>query len=169
MEHAGTAIAVERLQDDITKLAAELQNLLRILGDQRFGHQVGEFGDEDLFRAVADPCRIVHHQRLWMNTLQKMRCGDVVHVERRVLTQQNHIHFRHVATHRLTQRVVITLDVADFHFFNASRNNAIAHGKAVRRVMIQLMAALLSFKRQSKSGVTRNIDRADMVHLDRNF
>jgi hypothetical protein len=31
------------------------------------------------------------------------------------------------------------------------------------------MAALLRFKRQSKSGVTCNIDRADMVHLDRNF
>src|SRR5690606_9471802 len=60
MEDTGAAIAVERLHDDVAVLAAKGHDLRDILGDQGFRHQVGEFGDEDLFRTVAHPCRIVH-------------------------------------------------------------------------------------------------------------
>jgi hypothetical protein len=67
-----------------------------VLGDQRFRHQVGELGDEDLLRRIAHPGRIVDHQRLRMDALEEMRRRDVVHVEGRILAQQHHVHLRQI-------------------------------------------------------------------------
>ena len=92
MEDAGAAIAVERLEDDVAMLLAEARGFRRVAGDQGRRHQVGELGDEDLFRRVAHPGRVVDHQRLRVDALEHMRGGDVVHVEGRVLAQQHHVH-----------------------------------------------------------------------------
>ena len=59
--------------------------------DQRRRHQLGELGDEELFRRVAHMRRVVDDQRLGVDALEQMRRGDVGHVEGRVLAQQHHV------------------------------------------------------------------------------
>ena len=52
-EHRAAAVAVERLHHDVAVLGAERLDLGEVARDQRRRHQLGKFGDEDLFRRVA--------------------------------------------------------------------------------------------------------------------
>ena len=169
MEDAGAAIAVERLDDDVAELLAEGVDFARVLGDQRFRRQVGKFQHEDLFRAVAHPGRVVDHQRLGMDALQNMRRGDVVHVEGRVLAQQDHVHFRQIGADGFAKREMIALLIADLEFLDARENLAAEHRQPVGRVMEKLVSAPLRFERQGKRRVSGNRDGRDMVHLDGDF
>ncbi len=90
-EHARAAIAVKRLDDDIAELVAEVADCLVVPCDQGWRHQIGIFHDEDFFRCIAHRVRIIDHQRFRVNTLQQMGVGDIAHVERRILTQQDNI------------------------------------------------------------------------------
>ena len=166
MENAGAAIAVKRLNDDVAMLTAEVGDLERILGDQRFRHQIRKFGDENLFRAVAHPCRIVDHQRLRMDALQDVGRRDVVHVERRVLAQQDHVHFRQISAHRLAQLEMPPLLVRELHRFHPRHHLAVAEREPVRRVVEQLMATLLRFQRQCETRVAGDLHGGHMIHLD---
>ncbi len=60
-EHAGAAIAVERLQDDVLVIGPEGADFFPIRGDQGGGHQILEQGHEQLLGRIADVKRIVHH------------------------------------------------------------------------------------------------------------
>ena len=48
-----------------------------------------------------------------MDALEQMRRGDVVHVEGRVLAQQDDVHFGQVGAGGVAERVMVALDVAD--------------------------------------------------------
>jgi hypothetical protein len=86
-EDAGAAIAVKRLEDDVAIFLAKGDDLPAVAGDQGRRGQVGEFGDEQLLRRVADFGRIVDHQGLRVDALEQMGIGDVAHVEGRILTK----------------------------------------------------------------------------------
>ena len=169
MKDAGTTIAIERLDDDVAVLLAEIVDLARIPGDERFGHQIRELGDKDLFGTVAHPGRIVDDQCLGVNPVKDVGGGDIVHVEGRVLTQKNHVHLRQIEPLRLAQCEMIALDIAHFQRFRPGDDLAIDHGKLVRRVVPERMAPSLRFQRERKARVAGNRNGGDMVHLDRDF
>ena len=52
-KHRLAAFAVKRLHDDVAVLGAERFDGVEIAGDQRRRHQIGKFGDENLFRRIA--------------------------------------------------------------------------------------------------------------------
>ena len=101
-----------------------------------------------------------------MDALQDVRGRDVVHVEGRVLAQQDHVHLRKVGPHRLAQREMVALHVANGHGLDARHDLAVAERQPVGRVVEQLVAAPLRFQRQREAGVARNVDGGDVVHLD---
>ena len=90
-EHGSAAVAVQRLDDDVLVLGAEALHVVGVARDQRRRHQVEEIEHEHLLGRVAHVGRIVDHQRLGMDALEQVRGGDVGHVERRVLAQQDHV------------------------------------------------------------------------------
>ena len=83
-----------------------------IAGDQGRRHQVGKFGDENLFRGVADLCGIVDDERPRMDALKHMRRADIGEVERRVLAQQHDVARRQIGRTRLAKGEMIAGDVA---------------------------------------------------------
>ncbi len=150
-------------------LLAEGGHFPRVLGDQRLRHQVGKFGDEDLLRAVAHPDRIVDDQRLRMDALEHMRGGDVVHVEGRVLPEQDHVHLLEVGADRLAEGEMVALLVAHRHLLDAGENLAAEHGQPVGRIVEKRVAAALRLQRQREAGVAGNRHGRDVVHLDGDF
>ena len=90
-EHGGAAIAVERLHHDVLVLVAEGLDRLGVAGDERRRHQIEEVEHEHLLRRVAHGGGVVDHQRLGVDALEKMRGGDVGHVEGRVLAEMHHV------------------------------------------------------------------------------
>ncbi|MNT28641.1 hypothetical protein D3C72_1643430 [compost metagenome] len=167
MEDACAAIAIKRLQNDIAHFIAEAGDFLHVLGDQRLRHQIGEFGDENLFRRVTDPGGVIDDKRSGVNALQEVGGGDVSHVEGRILTQMDDIHGRQIDALRFGEREMVALDVAQFHLLHRGVNLAIAHGKALRRIMEQPVSACLRLEAHGEGGVTGDIDAGDMIHLDR--
>jgi len=161
------AIAVERLEDHVAHLVAEAADLGGIAGDEGGRHQVGEFGDEDLFRRIAHPGRIVDDERLRMDALEQVRRGDVGHVEGRVLAQQHHVHGGQIDTLGRAERVVIALDVAQLHRLDGGVDLAVAQAQAVRRVVEEPVAAALRLETHGEGGIARDVDGRHMVHLDR--
>ncbi|MNY21112.1 hypothetical protein D3C86_1546340 [compost metagenome] len=77
------------------------------------------------------------------------------------------IHGREIDTLRLRQGEMVALDVAQFHLLHRGVNLAIAHGKALRRIMEQPVSACLRLEAHGEGGVTGDIDAGDMIHLDR--
>ena len=67
-----------------------------VAGDQRRRRQLREFGDEQFLRRVPHVRRVVDDERLRMNALEKMRRGDVAHVEGRILTEMDHVERREI-------------------------------------------------------------------------
>jgi len=84
-------MAVQRFHDHRAMGIAERVDLVEIARNQRRRHQMREIHHEELFGRVAHAGGIVHHQRPGMQTLQKMRRGDVGEIERRVLPQENDV------------------------------------------------------------------------------
>ena len=69
---------------------------------------------------------IIHHQGLGVNTLQDMGCGDIGHVEGRILAHQDHIEFGQVNHLFGTQGRVIATLAPEFHRSGTCRYLAIA-------------------------------------------
>ncbi|MNE16250.1 hypothetical protein D3C80_1091910 [compost metagenome] len=166
MEDAGAAVAVKRLQDDIPQLVTEGGNFFRITRDQRRRHQVGEFGDEDLFRRVAHPGWIVNDKRLRVDALQKMGRGDIAHVEWRILTQKHDVHLREIHTLPFAEGEMIALDVAHLQWLDGRKDLAVAHGQTVGRVVEKLVATGLGLQGHCEGGIASDVDAGNMVHLD---
>src|SRR5690606_9486473 len=114
--------------------------------------------DEDLLRTVAYPCRVIDDERLRMDAFKQAGGGYVVHIEGRVLTKQDHVHFRHVCAHRFTKREVIALHISKLHLLNASENLSAKHGEPVRGVVEEPVAAPLRLKRQGETRVAGDRD-----------
>ena len=53
-KHAGAAVAVERLQDDVAVLGAESLHVFERARDERRRHQIEEVEHPDFLRRVAD-------------------------------------------------------------------------------------------------------------------
>ena len=100
-----------------------------------------------------------------MDALEDVRGGDVVHVEGRVLAEQDHVHFRQVGAHRLAEREMVALLVAQLHRLDAREHLAVAQRQPVGRVVEQRVAAPLRLQRQREAGVAGDRDRRNMVHL----
>ncbi len=90
-EHAAAAMAVKRLHHDVMVLGPERLDLGEVARDQGRRHQIGKFGDQNFLGRVTDVARIVDHQSLGVDALKHMRGGNIGHVERRVLAQQDDV------------------------------------------------------------------------------
>ncbi len=93
--------------------------------------------------------------------------GNIGHVEWWILTQMDDIHRGKINALRFGKREMVTLDVAQLHLLDGRVNLAIAHGKAVGRVMEQPISTRLRFKAHGEGGITADVDAGDMIHLDR--
>src|SRR4051794_33969437 len=71
-ENTGTAISVERLQDDVVVVCAEGTNFFSIRSDEGRRHQILEQRHEKFFRCIAHMERIVNNQSLGMNAFEKV-------------------------------------------------------------------------------------------------
>ena len=80
--------------------------------------------------------------------------------------QQDHVHLRQVGAHRLAEREMVALHVADLHLLEAGEDAAVGLRQPVRRVVIEPVAAPLRLQRKREGGVPRDVQRTDMVHLD---
>jgi hypothetical protein len=98
-----------------------------------------------------------------------MRRGDVGHVERRILAQQHNVHARKVDLFLRPELEMVALDIAQDHRLGDRLDDAVAHRQLVRRVVKQLVAARLRFQRHGEGGIAADLDRAHMVHLDRDI
>jgi hypothetical protein len=145
---------------------AERLDLVEVAGEQRRRHQVGKFGDEDLFGSVAYVGRVVDDQRFRMHTLQQMRCRDVGKVERRILAHQDDVEGRQRGAPGLTQGEVVALVVADLHRLHRSVDLAVDKGEPVRRVIGNRMFPALRFQQQCEGRIAADVDPFDRVHLN---
>ncbi len=167
-EYGGAAVAVERLQDDVAHLLAERLHVLSRARDDGGRHQVEEVEHEDLLRRVAHLTRVVDDQRLGVNALEKMRRRDVGHVERRVLAQQHHVALRQILHARSRQLVVAALLVVDFECRAARQQLVTVQGEVLRRVVENVVPALLRLEQDGEGGIAADVDPLDRVHLDGN-
>jgi hypothetical protein len=74
-EDAGTAIAIERLEDDVPELGPELPSFAGCRLEIRVSGMKSVYcSDVELLRRIAHFCRIVHHQRLRVDALRAYAC-----------------------------------------------------------------------------------------------
>ncbi|MBV6448646.1 MAG: hypothetical protein FCKEOINB_02326 [Nitrosomonas sp.] len=89
-EHAGTAHAVERFQDDIPVLCEKFANQMRLTGYQRGCNPLRELRDGELFVVIADGARAIDNERtLRLRQFQQIRAVNIFQIERGVLTHQH--------------------------------------------------------------------------------
>ena len=127
--------------------------------------QVREIQHQQLFGKVADPERVVHHQRRFFQTVQKMGRGDVMHVKGRVLSQPDHVEFRQVHFAHLTQLGMIALHPLHGKVLPARSDAPLLIGQMIRRVEKQRMPPRLRLFGQPKTAVCVDIHVPDRVHL----
>ena len=168
-EHAGPAIAVQRLQDDVAMPCLEGADRRQIAGDHRWRGQLRIVENQQLFRRIAHPERIVHHQRAGMDALQDMGCGDIAHVKGRILAQPDDIKGRKVHLDLVAIGHMVSLLAAQFDWKSARGHAALVEGQLVRRVEEKRMPARLRLKRDAERAVPVDVDRPDRVHLQCNF
>lgn len=167
VEHLCAAIAIQRLDDDVLVFGAEGVDLFAVGRDQRRRHQVREVGDEQLFRRVADPDRIVDHQCLGVNVFQHVGGRDIGHVEWRILAHQHHIHGREIEGFHLAELVVTALFPPHGQRPSPRGGAAVLEAQILGQVVVKTMPAPLGLKCQHERAVRINVDRLDRVHLNR--
>ena len=104
-----------------------------------------------------------------MNDLQEERGVDVVHVERRVLAQQDHIEFGQFDLARHPQRRVTTGHALHCHVAAARENAALVHGQGLSQIDEQTMAPRLGALHHQEGRIALDVDPLDGVHLDSNL
>ena len=178
-EHAGAAVAEQRLDDDVVVFEAERADGLEVPGDHGGGHQLGKMRDQQFFGGVADRGGVVHHQRLRMDVLEQVRGCDVGHVERRVLAHQHHVHRREIELGGFAECVVAAAPA--FHGDGARAGeqpflapftlalDALAQRHMAYLVVPQSVASSLGLQHEGEGRVGVDVDRFDRVHLDRDL
>jgi hypothetical protein len=100
---------------------------------------------------------------------EQMRRCDVVHVEWRILPQQDHVEGRKISAFRLAEREMIAGLVAHAERLNAGEDFAFGQRELVGRIISERVAAALGFQQQRKRGIARDLDPLDRIHLDGDF
>ncbi|MCY1544178.1 hypothetical protein D9M68_800390 [compost metagenome] len=148
----------------------EIVDHAAIARHQRGRHQLGEIGDEDLFRRIAHGRWRIDHQGLGMNALEHVRERDVVHVEGRILAHMDHVLGGKIHPTLFAQHEMLALGLVEYgDRRRQGRNDIAAQGQRIGRVMQQFVAARLRFQHHGERGIAARIDGGDMVHLDRDF
>ena len=101
-----------------------------------------------------------------MHPLQHVGGGDVGHVERRVLPQQDDVEFGQLGALRLAEGEMVAGLVAHIERLHGREYPVAALGELVGGVIGQLVAAGLGFQHQCEGGIAADIDPLDRVHLD---
>ncbi|MPL89853.1 hypothetical protein SDC9_35895 [bioreactor metagenome] len=168
-EHAGAAVAVKRLQDDIAMARLEVADRGKVARDQRRRRQIREVQHQKLLGRVAHPERVVDDQRRGVDPLEDMGGGDIAHVEGRILTQPDHVEARQIDLGLGAKGEVVPLLAPHGQRPAAGKHPALAVDQLVGRVIEQFMPPRLRLFGQPEGAVSVDVDRADRVHLDRNF
>ena len=124
---------------------------------------------KDFFRCIAHCSRIIDHQSVGVNALKKMGGGNIIHIKRRVLAHQHHIHRRQIGQFCRPQRKMRARLIGHFKSVQAGADFAVQHDQRIRRVIIKRMAARLRLQRQRKTGVADNVNIGNRVHLNGDF
>ena len=168
MKDSRPAIAVKRFDDDIAMAFAKGADLARIAGDQRWRGQFGKIQHQKLFRAVADPERIVDDESLGMNAIQKMRIGDIGHIKGGVLAQPDHVEFRQIDLGPIAKGDVISRLSAQRHRTSKCQHPPLGIAEPVGGVLEQPVPPRLGLKPKAECAVTIDRDLLDRVHLEGN-
>ena len=166
VKHPGAAVAEQGLEDDVLVLAAEFENLRAVGGDNGGRQQPLEMGDEQLFRRVSHLHRIVDHQGIGVDVLEQMGCGDVGHVERRVLAHQHHVHGGEIDVFFRPEREVIAALAPHFEGAQPRVKPMLAEHQVLRQVVVDRVAPALRLQRQHEGAVGVDVDGLHGVHLD---
>ncbi len=94
--------------------------------DQSGRHQILEIRDKEFFGRIADVEGIVHDQRCRMDAFEKMRRGDVSHVERRILAHEHHVGFGEIVAGGIAKREMIAAFVPDLERTHARHEFRVA-------------------------------------------
>ena len=166
VEHPGAAIAVQRLDDDVAVLGAELADQFAVRGYESRRREPLEVVDEKFLRRVAHVHRVVDHQCPRVDVLQEMGRGDVGHIERRILTHQNHVQAGQVEPFGRPERKVITRLAADRERAHPGDHPAVAERQVARQIMEHAVAPALRLQGQRKARVGIDVDALEGVHLN---
>ena len=150
-EHAGPAVAEQRLQDDVAVLAPERADFVAVAGQQGRRHQFPEAQHKQLFGGVAHRRRVVDDKRpVLRQQFEQMRRGDISHVEGRVLTHQHDVDAGEIELFKRAKAVMGARPPKDFERPAARVKPAVAQGQRVGQVMKQRMTAGLRFESEGK-------------------
>ena len=71
-----------------------------------------------------------------------------------------------VRFHGLAEREMVAFPVAHLHRLHPREDARVAHGEAVRRVVMERVAAGLCLQHQGEGRVACDVDPGNVVHLD---
>ena len=164
-ENAGAAVAVERLQNDVTVLGAESMDVFEGARDERRRHQVEEVENPDFLRRIADVPRIIDDERLGVDALEQVRRGDVGHVERGILTEQDNVLGQEIHGPRVRQPIVVADAVEHVEGRAAGEQTIAVKAQVLRRVVENLMPAVTRFEQDCERRIPADVDPVNRVHL----
>ena len=168
-EDPGPAIAEQRFDDDVLVRLAEALDGFRIARDQGRRHQVGKHRHEKFFRRIPYFGRVVHHHCRRGQHLQEMRCGDIGHVEGRVLPHQDDVKIGKPAFFGRTGAGMISDNITKGEALANRLDGALVQRQPVRRVIPEAVSARLRLQHQPEARVTGDVDGSDRIHLDGNL
>src|SRR5581483_60779 len=98
-----------------------------------------------------------------------MRRRDVVHVERRILAEQDHVEGGEFYALFLAEREVVARLVAHGQGLHLREYFAVQHREPVGRVVGNFVPARLRFEKKREGGIARDSHALDRVHLHGDF
>ena len=102
-----------------------------------------------------------------MNPFEQVRGGDVAEVEWRVLPHQDYIDIlTEIENREVAAQEVIAGNRLHVDRVRSGIQPAAVVGQVLGEIMVKLMAQLLRFEHDRESGIARNVDPLEGVHLN---
>ena len=166
-EDRASAHAIERFRHGLAVLAQKIRHGVHIARDQCGRAALREPGRVGLFVHIAQPLRIIDHDRaLGLRAVQDVGRINELHVERRVLAHQNDVVVAQSTRLRLAEFEPVLGIVGDLEGCRASEGNSIAEPELVLFGIPDLPAAALGGQEHRKRAVLGGLDALDGVHDD---
>ena len=142
---------------------------VQITGDCGRRGQLREIEHQQFLGVVPHPERVIHHQRCLFQTVKQMGRGDVMHVERRILPQPDHVEIRQINLALRPQGGVIALHPLHGQIMTPRGYAPLLIGEVIGGVVEQRVPARLCFLGQAKAAVRVDVHVPDRVHLKGDF
>ena len=150
-------------------LLLECANFVCRAGDQRRRHEPAIIEHHHFFRRIADARRVVDYKRFALDALQQVCCGDIAHMERRVLPHQHDVDVGpKVDTLGLSKAVVRAFNALQIIYWMRPCTQPVVGVESKRTdiIMPDSITPRLRRQHQRKARIPRNVDTVHRVHLD---